>query len=100
MMIDPKEERKFRTLMRHIALDYDGYFDAPYDMFVWAAWLEGNKAGGTFADHSDSLEHMSDNVFKVRTGDGLKVYTGIPSPEEYNAYLFKDPAAIGRRVAA
>lgn len=100
MMIDPKEERKFRTLMRHIALDYDGYFDAPYDMFVWSAWLEGNKGGGTFADHLDSLERMSTNVLKVRTGDDLKVYTGIPSPEEYNAYLLKDPAAVGRRVAA
>lgn len=99
-MIDPKEERKFRTLMRHIALDYDGSFDVPYDMFVCAAWLEGNKAGDTFADHSDSLEHMSTNVFEVRIDGELKVYTGVPSPEEYNAHLLKDPAAVGRRVAA
>lgn len=84
MMIDPKEERKFRTLMRHIALDYDGYFDAPYDMFVWSAWLEGNRAGITFAEHSESLDRVSTNVL----------------PEEYYATLIRHPAALGRSEAA
>ena len=96
MMIDPKEERKLRTLIRHIAVDYVGYYDAPYEMFDWAAWFEGSTLGYTIAEHSSNLERMATNFYSTHVDGSSIWHTGILSPEEHEALVRVDPVALGR----
>ena len=73
-MVDPKEERKFRTLMRRISVEcYTREDDPPELLLEWAAWLEDPAGIGRtgLEDYLDMLQRYIDgSVFRE---DGLTV---------------------------
>lgn len=100
MAIAPKEERKFRTLMKRIALDCSSQEERPPEgILEFLAWLEDPAGVGhvELGAYLDMLQKHINNPIKIRRNGRLEHYRGDPSPEEFDP-LLKDPMKMGERV--